>query len=75
MAFLPQFIDLAKAPVIQSLIVAGAHFAIAMLWLCFLASMVDRSNSWLQDPKIGRVFDALTGSVMVYLGFRLVLDD
>ncbi len=75
MAFLPQFIDLAKAPVIQSLLVAGAHFAIAMLWLFFLASMVDRSKSWLQDPQIGRFFDTLTGSVMVYLGFRLVLDD
>lgn len=75
MAFLPQFIDPDRGAISQSMIVAGIHFAIAMIWQCSLASMVDRAKSWLQNPKIGRMFDGLTGSMMMYLGFRLMFDD
>ena len=75
MAFLPQFIDPEKGPLFQSMIVAGTHFTIAMVWQCLLASMVDRAKSWLQDPKTGRIFDGLTGSMMMYLGFRLLFND
>jgi len=75
MAFLPQFIDPDRGAISQSMIVAGIHFAIAMIWQCSLASMVDRAKSWLQNPKIGRIFDGLTGSMMMYLGFRLMFDD
>ena len=75
MAFLPQFIDPARDPLSQSMVVAGIHFTIAMIWQCLLASMVDRAKVLLQRPKFGQIFDGLTGSVMLYLGSRLVLDD
>ncbi len=75
MAFLPQFIDPLRDPVSQSMVVAGIHFLIAMIWQCLLASMVERAKGLLQRPKFGQIFDALTGSVMLYLGSRLVLDD
>jgi threonine/homoserine/homoserine lactone efflux protein len=75
MAFLPQFIDPVRDPLSQSMVVAGIHFTIAMIWQCLLASMVDRAKVLLQRPKFGQIFDGLTGSVMLYLGSRLVLDD
>lgn len=75
MAFLPQFIDPDKGALSQSMIVAGAHFIVAMIWQCLLASMVDRAKGWLQNPKFSRIFDGLTGSMMMFLGLRLLFDD
>lgn len=74
MAFLPQFIDPVQKPLGQALIVAATHFTVAMLYQCILASMVDRARFWLQHPTVGRVFDSLTGSVMIFLGARLALE-
>lgn len=74
MAFLPQFIDPAAPPLRQALLVAAIHFTVAMIWQCLLASMVDRARNWLQHPTVGKVFDSLTGAVMIYIGARLALD-
>jgi len=74
MAFLPQFIDPARPPLLQSLLVAGIHFAVAMLYQCCLAAMVDRAKIWLQNPMIGRVFDSCTGSILLFIGLKLATD-
>lgn len=74
MAFLPQFIDPARQALGQALLVAGIHFTVAMIWQCLLASMIDRARDWLRHPRVGRLFDSLTGSVMIYIGARLALD-
>ncbi|MBW1635002.1 MAG: LysE family translocator [Deltaproteobacteria bacterium] len=75
MAFLPQFIDPAGSPLMQSLLVAGLHFSVAMIYQCLLASMVDRSRNWLQKPGINRIFHGLTGSVMIMIGLKLVIGE
>lgn len=74
MAFLPQFIDPVHKPLGQALIVAGTHFTVAMIYQCVLASMVDRARVWLRHPTVGRVFDSLTGLVMIFLGARLAME-
>lgn len=75
LAFLPQFIDPAGSPLVQSLLVASIHFSVAMVYQCVLAFMVERAVKWLQQPRVGRCFDALTGSLMMYLGGRLLFYD
>ncbi len=75
MAFLPQFIDPDKGALSQSMIVAATHFTVAMIWQCLLASMVYRAKMRLQNQKVGRIFDGLTGSMMMFLGLRLLFDD
>jgi threonine/homoserine/homoserine lactone efflux protein len=75
MAFLPQFIDPAGSPLMQSLFVAGLHFSVAMIYQCLLASMVDRSKNWLQKPGVNRIFHGLTGSVMIMIGLKLVIEE
>lgn len=75
MAFLPQFIDPNKGALWQSLTVAAIHFMVAMIWQCLLASMVDRAKAWLKNPRCSRTFDGLTGSMMIFLGIRLVFTD
>lgn len=74
MAFLPQFIDPAGSAFTQSLMLAGMHFVIAMLWQCALAIMVNKARVFLQRPSVSKVFNGLTGGVMMMLGLRLALE-
>jgi len=74
MAFLPQFINPELSPVTQSLMVAGIHFFVSMVYQCFLAAMVDQAKRWLNNPNVGRIFDGVTGSVFMFLGIKLVLE-
>jgi len=74
MAFLPQFITPSGSAVIQSLILAGLHFIIAMIWQCFVALTVNQAGKWLQKPRISRVMDGVTGSVMILFGLKLAVD-
>ncbi|GBC63888.1 LysE family translocator [Desulfonema ishimotonii] len=74
MAFLPQFIDPSRSALQQSLFLAGLHFAIAMIWQCLLASVVDQASGWLSHRRVRRTMDGLTGSVMMALGIRLAME-
>lgn len=75
MAFLPQFINPAEPPLPQSLLVAAMHFCVGMLYQCTLAAMVDKARNLLQRPSVTRVFDALTGSVLIFIGLKLAARD
>jgi RhtB (resistance to homoserine/threonine) family protein len=74
MAFLPQFIDPARSALQQSLFLAGVHFTIAMVWQCLLASIVHQAKTWMQNKKVRRSLDGLTGSIMMAFGIKLALD-
>ena len=74
MAFLPQFINPDHSALSQSLFLAGLHFIIAMLWQCLLALMVRQLKGWLQRPSISRIFDGVTGTVMIALGLRVAAE-
>ncbi len=71
MAFFPQFINPSQSAVVQSLILAGLHFIIAMIWQSFLALSINKAKNWLQQPRVNQIFGGLTGSVMIFLGFKL----
>jgi threonine/homoserine/homoserine lactone efflux protein len=74
MAFLPQFIDPRGAALQQSLLLAGLHFLIAMVWQCFLAALVERARVLLQSPRVRRGIDATVGALMLLFGIKLGLD-
>lgn len=74
MAFLPQFIDPARSPLMQTLFLAGLHFIIAMIWQCLLALMVKQLKNWLQRPRVSQLFDGVTGTVMISLGFQVTME-
>lgn len=74
MAFLPQFIQPGDPALVKSLFLAGLHFVIANIWQLILVLMVGRVAVWLSGPRIGRYFDSLTGSIMVFFGVRLGFD-
>lgn len=74
MAFLPQFINPTEPALFQSLMVAGIHFCVGMLYQCVLAAMVNKAKNWLQRPTVNRVFDTFTGSILLFIGLRLATD-
>ena len=71
LAFLPQFIDPAGSAVSQSLFLAGLHFLVAMVWQCLLASAVDQARRWMQNNRVRRTMDGVTGTIMVAFGIKL----
>lgn len=74
MAFLPQFINPGEPPLFQSLLVAGIHFSVAMVYQCVLAAMVDKAGKWLQRPAVNRLFDSCTGSILLFIGLKLATE-
>ncbi|MBI9093069.1 MAG: LysE family translocator [Desulfobacterium sp.] len=75
MAFLPQFIDPEHSALAQSLFLAGLHFAIAMVWLTLVAILVDKAKVILSTVRVRRIFDVVTGSIMVFFGITLGLEE
>ncbi len=74
MAFLPQFITPSGSALLQSLVLAGLHFILAMIWQCFVAATVNQAGKWLQQPRVSRVMDGVTGTVMILFGLKLAVD-
>lgn len=75
LAFLPQFIDLNHSPVTQSLIMAGIHFTIAMIWQCSLAFAINSAKKLFKSPKVMNWMEGVTGTVLILLGAKLLLSD
>lgn len=74
MAFLPQFIDPTGPALTQSLMVAGIHFCVSMTYQCVLAAMVGKAKNWLQRPFVNRIFDTLTGAILIFIGLQLATE-
>jgi threonine/homoserine/homoserine lactone efflux protein len=75
LAFLPQFIDPEKSPLLQAMTMAGIHFVIAMIWQCGLAGAVSSAKRFFVSPMALKWMEGITGSVLMILGSKLLLDE
>ncbi|AOY88293.1 threonine transporter RhtB [Marinobacter salinus] len=71
MALLPQFVDPTGNAFQQSLILAGVHFLLAMIWQCGLAWVVVRFRGLGASVKVKRALNATTGGFFVAMGAKL----
>ena len=71
MALLPQFVDPAGPALTQSMMLAGLHFVLAMIWQCGLAWAVVRFRNSGVSRRFGKALSALTGGVFVAMGAKL----
>jgi len=71
MALLPQFVNPAGNAFQQSLMLAGVHFMLAMLWQCGLAWMVVSFRNLGVNTRLKRVLNGLTGGFFVAMGAKL----
>ncbi|PMH46137.1 threonine transporter RhtB [Vibrio sp. 10N.286.49.B3] len=75
LAFLPQFINPEGSALAQSMFMAAIHFVIAMVWQCGLAGAINSAKQLLSNSSAMRWMEGVTGSVLVFLGVKLLLDD
>ena len=71
MALLPQFVDPAGNAFQQSLLLAGVHFLLAMVWQCGLAFVVVRFKGLGASQRVRRALNATTGGFFVAMGAKL----
>jgi threonine/homoserine/homoserine lactone efflux protein len=74
LAFLPQFIEPGQDPLARSLLLAAVHICMGLAWLRGYAGFVARVGDKLRTPRIHARVEALTGSVLVLFGVRLLLE-
>lgn len=74
LAFLPQFIAPHDPVLAKSLLLAGIHFAMGIIWLTFVTALAGRVRTLLARPQIQRKLEAFTGAVLILFGARLALE-
>jgi len=74
MAFLPQFIDPTRSPLLQSLFMATIHFGIAMVYQGLLSLLVVRVKGWFQGALLRRFSESLVGVILIFFGLRIFLE-
>jgi threonine/homoserine/homoserine lactone efflux protein len=72
--FLPQFIGPGDPALLISMLLAGVHIAIGLVWLTAYAWLLDRAVTAFKSSRLRRALDALTGTVLVALGLRLAAE-
>jgi threonine/homoserine/homoserine lactone efflux protein len=72
--FLPQFIGPGDPALLLSMLLAGVHIALGLVWLSAYAWLLDRAVTAFRSSRLRRALDALTGTVLVALGLRLAAE-
>lgn len=73
LTFLPQFISPGESVIRKSLLLAGIHVAMGLVWLTTYAALLDRLSSILLRPPVRRKLDAFTGGLLIAFGLKLAL--
>lgn len=74
LAFLPQFISPGDPVLVRSLLLAGVHFLMALLWLVFLSFLLDRGRNLFARSSTRRWLDGICGAMLIGLGLRLAME-
>ncbi len=73
-AVLPQFVSRHDSVLAVSLLFAGLHAVMGMLWLSASAYVLSRGRSVFGRPRARAAIEAVTGIVLVALGLRVAGD-
>ena len=71
--FLPQFIPAGVSVVPFSLLLAGIHVALSLVWFAALIAVTAPLGRLLRRPRAVKAMDRLTGGVFLAFGARLAL--
>ena len=79
LAAFPQFVDftagLTLAKVGNALVLITIHAVINFLWFTGVIFLLGRAASWAKSGAIGRFIQGLTGTLLLWFGYRLVTAD
>ena len=74
LTLLPQFIDPHDAAATRSLLLAAIYSAMCAVWLTAFTLTLTRVRDALRAPRVARIVDRVTGSVLVVVGLRVAVD-
>lgn len=74
LAFLPQFISAGDPVLAKSILLAGLHFAMGIVWLSLITLLLAQLRSVLTHPRTKRLIEGFAGTVLIGFGLRLALE-
>jgi threonine/homoserine/homoserine lactone efflux protein len=74
LAFLPQFIHPGEAVLAKSLLLAGIHFILGIIWLSLVTLFLGKMRRWITHPRTQRVLESVTGVILIGFGLRLAVE-
>ena len=74
LAFLPQFVQPSDPVLTKSLLLAGIHFSLGMVWLSLVTVFLGQMRAVFVGSGLQRGLEAVAGTVLVGLGVRLALE-
>jgi RhtB (resistance to homoserine/threonine) family protein len=74
LAFLPQFINPGDPVLAKSVLLAGIHFTMGIVWLSLVTFLLGRMQVFLSRPRVKRWLEAATGFVLIGFGLRLAAE-
>ena len=74
LAFLPQFISPHDWVIGKSVLLAGIHFTLGIIWYSILIFSLDRMRGLLIRPRVKQPLEALSGAILIAFGVRLAVE-
>ena len=74
LTFLPQFIQPGEPVLQKSLVLAGVHVGMGVLWLAGVAYLVARASQVLLGDRVRHWIERTTGAALIIFGARLAWD-
>ncbi|HEX7434794.1 MAG TPA: LysE family translocator [Anaerolineaceae bacterium] len=74
LAFLPQFIRPGEPVLGKSLLLAGIHFILGIIWLSLVTLFLDKMRRWITHPRTQRILESVTGVILIGFGLRLAVE-
>jgi RhtB (resistance to homoserine/threonine) family protein len=74
LAFLPQFISPGDPVLAKSVMLAGIHFTLGIIWLSLVTVFLGRMRALLTRPRVRGAIEATTGAVLIAFGVRLAME-
>ena len=74
LAFLPQFINPSDPVFLKSLMLAGIHFAIGIVWLALLVILIGKIGAWVTRASVRQKLEMTTGAILIGLGIGLMFE-
>ena len=71
LTLLPQFVRPGDNVLARSLLLAGVHVVIGLVWLVTYAYFLGRVSAALHRPRVRRALEGVTGALLIGLGGRL----
>ncbi|MBS4213821.1 MULTISPECIES: LysE family translocator [Neobacillus] len=74
LTFLPQFVHSGTKTFIPFLIMGITYTVLTAIWFLFYIYLLNQISAFMKKPRTQRVFEGLTGTVLIGFGIKLALE-